>query len=188
MPETPDPTRTALIEAAVRVLIERGFDGATTKRIAKAAGVNEVTLFRRFGSKLALIKEAVRLEAEAIEDVASHVKGDLRADLEALVSAYASLAARRGRLIPVIIAAMSQHPELLEVAAGPKAVLAKVIALMTHHQAEGRLRPEPPMQAVLALIGPVVMAGVIGPIVPGFRLEPAQHVKRFLDGRATQKG
>lgn len=37
-----------------------GFRGATTRRIAEAAGVNEVTLFRHFGSKEALLNEAMR--------------------------------------------------------------------------------------------------------------------------------
>ena len=55
-----DPTRTQLLEAAARIYSEAGFRGATTRRIADEAGVNEVTLFRLFGSKGALIAEAVR--------------------------------------------------------------------------------------------------------------------------------
>jgi len=38
---------------------EHGWQGATTRRIAEAAGVNEVTLFRHFGSKETLIREAM---------------------------------------------------------------------------------------------------------------------------------
>lgn len=37
-----------------------GFRGATTRRIAESAGVNEVTIFRHFGSKEALLGEALR--------------------------------------------------------------------------------------------------------------------------------
>ncbi len=55
-----EPTRKQLLEAAARVYGEAGFRGATTRRIAEEAGVNEVTLFRLFGSKAALIHEAVR--------------------------------------------------------------------------------------------------------------------------------
>ncbi|HET7457300.1 MAG TPA: helix-turn-helix domain-containing protein [Gemmatimonadaceae bacterium] len=53
-------SRSKLIEAAARVYAECGFRGATTRRIAEEAGVNEVTIFRNFGSKAALIHEAVR--------------------------------------------------------------------------------------------------------------------------------
>lgn len=62
-----EPTRQQILEAAVRVYSEAGFRGATTRRIADEAGVNEVTLFRIFGSKAALIGEAVRAHAEARE-------------------------------------------------------------------------------------------------------------------------
>jgi AcrR family transcriptional regulator len=55
--------RTRILEAAARVYAEHGFRGATTRRIAQAAGVNEVTLFRTFGSKAALIDEALRAHA-----------------------------------------------------------------------------------------------------------------------------
>lgn len=54
-----DPTRQQLLDAAARVYSEHGFRGATTRRIADEAGVNEVTLFRIFGSKAVLIEEAV---------------------------------------------------------------------------------------------------------------------------------
>src|SRR4026207_2172195 len=55
--------RQRLIDAAIAVFGECGFRGATTRRIAEAAGVNEVTIFRLFGSKSALLEEAVRQSA-----------------------------------------------------------------------------------------------------------------------------
>lgn len=60
--------RQKLIEAAARVYGEHGFRGATTRRIAEEAGVNEVTLFRHFGSKEALIAECVKHCATTVED------------------------------------------------------------------------------------------------------------------------
>lgn len=56
-------SRCRILSAAARVYAEFGFRGATTRRIATAAGVNEVTLFRTFGSKEALIAEALRHHA-----------------------------------------------------------------------------------------------------------------------------
>ena len=60
-----EPIRQQIIDAAVRVYSDVGFRGATTRRIADEAGVNEVTLFRTFGSKAALIAEAVQCHAQA---------------------------------------------------------------------------------------------------------------------------
>jgi AcrR family transcriptional regulator len=56
-------SRTLILDAAARVYAAHGFRGATTRRIAIEAGVNEVTLFRTFGSKEALIAEALRHHA-----------------------------------------------------------------------------------------------------------------------------
>ena len=51
--------RTKLLSAAVRVYAKYGYRGSTTRRIADEAGVNEVTIFRQFGCKDALIHEAI---------------------------------------------------------------------------------------------------------------------------------
>ena len=56
-------SRERILEAAGRVYAKHGFRGATTRLIANEAGVNEVTLFRTFGSKSALL-EAVLLQQQ----------------------------------------------------------------------------------------------------------------------------
>lgn len=52
--------RDAILAAAAGVFAQHGFRGSTTRRIADAAGVNEITIFRQFGSKEALIREAMQ--------------------------------------------------------------------------------------------------------------------------------
>jgi AcrR family transcriptional regulator len=56
-------SRERILEAAGRVYAKHGFRGATTRLIANEAGVNEVTLFRTFGSKSALL-EAVLMQQQ----------------------------------------------------------------------------------------------------------------------------
>lgn len=51
--------REALMEAAIRIYAEAGMRGATTRRIAQAANVNEVTLFRHFRTKGELMSAAL---------------------------------------------------------------------------------------------------------------------------------
>lgn len=48
--------RDRILDAAKHVYAQHGFRGATTRLIAIEAGVNEVTLFRTFGSKAALFE------------------------------------------------------------------------------------------------------------------------------------
>ncbi|MGH7689527.1 MAG: helix-turn-helix domain-containing protein, partial [Gemmatimonadaceae bacterium] len=57
--------RDRILEAATRVYALHGYRGATTRLIANEAGVNEVTLFRTFGSKDSLFKELARGQADA---------------------------------------------------------------------------------------------------------------------------
>ena len=54
------PTREQILSAAAKLYAEHGFRGTTTRAVAEAAGVNEVTLFRIFGDKETLIVEAMR--------------------------------------------------------------------------------------------------------------------------------
>ena len=52
-------TDSKIIEATIDLVGELGYKGMTTRQIAERAGVDEVTLFRRFGSKESLVKKAV---------------------------------------------------------------------------------------------------------------------------------
>jgi AcrR family transcriptional regulator len=58
-------SRERILEAAARVYAQYGFRGATTRLIAQEAGVNEVTLFRLFGSKAQLFDELLHKQLHA---------------------------------------------------------------------------------------------------------------------------
>ena len=57
--------RTRILAAAARVYAQYGFRGATTRLIANEAGVNEVTLFRTFGSKAELLQAMLQSQVSA---------------------------------------------------------------------------------------------------------------------------
>jgi AcrR family transcriptional regulator len=50
-------TKEKLLKATLKLISEKGYLGATTREIAQEAGVTELTLFRRFGSKERLFEE-----------------------------------------------------------------------------------------------------------------------------------
>ena len=60
----PSDVRESLLRSTVKLFAEGGTKAASTRRIAKEAGVNEVTLFRHFGKKEDLICAAMRWFAE----------------------------------------------------------------------------------------------------------------------------
>lgn len=116
-----EPTRQQLLEAAARVYAEAGFRGATTRRIAEEAGVNEVTLFRLFGSKAALIEEAVRARISAelpsalpevpvdpVQELTAWAEADHRYMLAARAMIRTSMAEMHER--PECVGSTAQHP------------------------------------------------------------------------------
>jgi len=105
-------TAERLLTAALQLLGERGYKGATTRRIAERAGVAEVTLFRRFGSKARLLAAAVGCAGSAFEEAAARPSGDLKADLRALAARYRELLEHGGALPFVMAGAAAREPEL----------------------------------------------------------------------------
>jgi AcrR family transcriptional regulator len=53
-------TSDRIIDAFLELAADRGIEATTTRQIAEAAQVNEVTLFRHFGDKETLAREAMR--------------------------------------------------------------------------------------------------------------------------------
>lgn len=107
-------SRQKLLAAAARIYGESGFRGATTRRIADEAGVNEVTLFRLFGSKSALISEALRAHApRAVDPVSLPVEP---VDPERELSAWCAeqLTHLRGArsMIRKAMGEIEEHPEM----------------------------------------------------------------------------
>src|SRR6201987_3687385 len=59
--------RTLLLDAARRLIAERGPDAVTTDDIAVAAGVGKGTLFRRFGSRAGLMLVLLDEDEQALQ-------------------------------------------------------------------------------------------------------------------------
>ncbi len=105
------PAKQLLISAAARVFARDGLDGATTKAISREAGVNEVTLFRHFGTKEHLIEAVV---GSAFGETRSASPGpagrrSLRADLEGFSSRYEELLMANLPLIRTMIGEIHRH-------------------------------------------------------------------------------
>lgn len=80
----------ALLDAAEQCFAERGFDGTTTARLAKAAGVSERTLFWYFPSKDHVLAAVMRRASDRIVDElrdGGWPRGDLAEGLFAILSA-----------------------------------------------------------------------------------------------------
>ena len=110
-------TRAELLKAAATVFSQHGFRGSTTRRIADAAGVNEVTLFRYFKSKEALLQEAI---ASCSEGPFGTVLPEAPLDPEQELADWtASLIARlrsRSSIIRKCMSEIEERPEMIATA------------------------------------------------------------------------
>ena len=94
-----------ILKATLRLVAAEGFDGATTRKIAEAAGVSELTLFRRFKNKENLVRTAYHTSFEqTVENMknalASHDSKDLRSSLSEAEKQYsAGLSERSVRFV-----------------------------------------------------------------------------------------
>ena len=96
-----EATRAALVEAAVSVFSERGFDGASTREIAEAAGLKQGLLTYHFPNKEGLWRAA-----------ADHVFGTLRRAVGERIAALgeAPPLERRQEVIRAYVRTMAAHP------------------------------------------------------------------------------
>ncbi|MGB7087140.1 MAG: TetR family transcriptional regulator [Phormidesmis sp.] len=104
-------SREKIIRSALSLFADQGITATTTKQIAEQAGVNEVTLFRQFGSKqgllLAVLKEASILEKmqAALTDIVGS-----NAPLMAYSESGLALLAKVPELVRSLIGEAGQSP------------------------------------------------------------------------------
>ncbi|MDR1768965.1 MAG: TetR/AcrR family transcriptional regulator [Propionibacteriaceae bacterium] len=183
-------TGQAVLDATLQVIGERGVRGATTRAIAQAAGVNEVTVFRHFGNKTNLIQSAVNNRFAAVERQAVHYTGDIEADLASLAQGIHAALAALGPVARSVFAELPLDPQLADGIAGPRELFGAVSAMLGRYQREGLLADEPAGSLIPAFIGPILIRVLLftdNPVAPpGLTAQPFDvrgHVKRFLYGR-----
>ena len=113
-----DLTRQRILTAAREVFSRDGFQGATTREIAREAGVNEVTIFRHFHTRDELLHATLQQSCaslDALVQLEEHWQEDLFGSLERYVrEAYAHLRGKEA----LIRAFTSEAPILSEATRG----------------------------------------------------------------------
>ena len=188
MSEAPtSPARSRLLEAALEVVAERGMRGATTRRISERAGVNEVTLFRHFGSKSALVASALRNAAEGFGAAAARPSGNLERDLAKLALAYWEfVGANRGAMVR-LLPELSRDPSLGEAGGAVMgSAFASLLGFFRNYQEAGALTAkEESENLALAFLGPLMARGLLTDSL-GLGDTPfdfERYVAGYLDGR-----
>jgi AcrR family transcriptional regulator len=138
-----DHTRDSqILEAAIEVLGETGYEGMTIDMVAARAKAGKATLYRRWASKEELVIDAVAsmkrssLEAEGVPDT-----GTLRGDLVAMIKTPAIEAGERNfQVMAGVMTMLAKHPDLADTAYAaimePRTVINRLILQRAIHRGE----------------------------------------------------
>lgn len=174
-----------LFETTVTVFAERGYQAATTQEIARRSGVNEVTLFRRYGGKAALVNAALTHTLARSPFAGLTVTDDVTADLVALVRAYAETTRQYGGAALTLLIEAPRHPELREAMSALMPNLHRAAEVITVHQDRGNLAKDDPMRTLMQLIAPLMTFGIwsrAGVTEMAADHDPEALVAAFLNG------
>lgn len=149
---TPQDSATKILDAAADLFAERGYQATTTRMIAEASGLNEVTIFRSFTNKQGVL-------AAVVGRVAARQPGNALAGLEAvpvrdavrqLAQGEVANGIADGGLMTRLAFEAGTVPEVAELfAGGPQGNLDAMTGFFAAHQAAGEVRGDLPA-AVLA--------------------------------------
>ena len=159
-------TRTRLIEAASQVFASLGVQGATTREIARVAGVNEVTLFRHFTSKEqllgAVIKNALALQTEALAHPQAWTQ-DLKIDLIQYAHLYNTMLEAQEDLIRTFIGEAKRHPEAAKqvIQEAAKPLGEKLVAYLQSSQKLGTVRADLDLFPAVDMFKGMLLAGML---------------------------
>jgi AcrR family transcriptional regulator len=121
LPENPgsaaDETQQRIVQAAAMVFAEKGYARATTRALAAAAGVNEVTLFRHFGSKQNLFAAVIeRFAAPAVTAaIEAELTGDYRQDLLVMGHLLMEIMTQRKEAVRLMLCEADHFPEVRDI-------------------------------------------------------------------------
>ncbi|MEO8228007.1 MAG: helix-turn-helix domain-containing protein [Gemmatimonadota bacterium] len=182
--------RTRILQAAARIYAETGFRGATTRRIATEAGVNEVTLFRHFGSKSALIGEAIGLAGQqTLPTELPAAPADPESELLAWAGHHIDGMREKRSLIRTCMGESAEHPEMMPPCGSPPALAATALATyLDRLRSAGIARAAFDSRTAAAFLMGALFADAMGrDLMPDmYRNDPhqglAEYVRLFLRG------
>lgn len=140
--------RQALVEAALKLIEEKGPQGFTLTEAARAAEVTPAAVYRHFAGREDLLAEAARQGYEIFAALMEYAYNEGRptalAAFEATGRAYLAFARKYpGHYQAMFEAGLSEHdyPDLMPAAARARGVLEKAAARLSEHMPEGRRPP-----------------------------------------------
>lgn len=115
--EEEQETRERILSAARQLMAQKGYKGATTRKISELAGVNEVTVFRHFKNKVGILTELLKEIMDVREQLEQGLQGEFSDLKEMLVSyarTYYGLLVERKEIFMICMIEADNHPEVVQ--------------------------------------------------------------------------
>lgn len=182
-------THDRILDAAHAIFSAKGFRGATTREIAAEAGVNEVTIFRRFSTKEALLAAAVeraagttidRLRESALPAEPRDLPRELRSRMLTVFRAFMLSAPH----VRTALAEWGHHPGIDDRRMATARYLHdEILSYMTAAAADGHIRRTiTPEAATAMVVAPLFAHGMLHTMIPRvFDASPEEAVDAYLD-------
>jgi AcrR family transcriptional regulator len=174
--------RDEILAAAAGVFAQHGFRGSTTRRIADAAGVNEITIFRQFGSKEALIREAMQhITQSAGLEALPGVPVDPERELTEWSDAFMQHLRLRSSIIRKTMSEIEERPDMSECASYvPKKASNELCLYLTALKRDGWISEKfDPKSAAAMLMGAIFSDAMGRDMMPDVFPQPQEKAARM---------
>ena len=159
-------TKRRILAAAELVFSRDGFQGATTRRIAREADVNEVTLFRHFNTREQLLRATLEYGCEAFDVLVEPEKicqGELLDGLEGYIRDVYSVVKQREAIVRAFMVEARLLPESIRRSLQEFMLTrkARFVALLQRAQQGGFVRKEVDVSAAADFIRDAIHSAML---------------------------
>jgi len=191
MPEQELSTEQTILEAAKKVFLDKGFDGARMQQIAEEAGINKALLHYYFRSKDNLF-DAIFENAfkEFLPNIGQILRSDLPYEdkIRTFVETYIDMLSQNPYLPIFILREIQRSPEKMIEMIKSSGINPELTANFQQPDVEkGRIIPIPLPHLIINMIGLCVFPFIGRPIIEGFLFNnDTEAYNKFLNDRKTQ--
>ncbi|WP_462319641.1 TetR/AcrR family transcriptional regulator [Marinilabilia sp.] len=181
-------TEQLILDAARKVFVRKGFDGARMQEIADEAGINKALLHYYFRSKDKLFdqifREAFKRFWPSIEILLTKENAGVKDLIKVAVNNYVDLLMKMPFLPAFIVGEINRSPERME-----ELVLStginpgKIMAIVKRSIESGEMIPMDPRELVVNIVGLSIFPFLSRPLLSRMFWESPQEYQAFLENR-----
>lgn len=189
--EQAEQTRQRILETALRLFVERGFSGTSTRRIAKEAGVSEGLIFHHFPRKRDLLADLRKQRGGLSTRIIARMGApdvsvtQIAEELAAGITELLCSRTQEARLFQVLIGESRHDPELRDIIADTNERLSEAMTVFLRERiAAGEVREDLGCEAAAtSLIGAIFWfyATSRDPDDPAWPARARAHLDKVID-------